>query len=196
MNIRLTSLMVMAVCTGIALASCASSGGGKFSTSADFSPYTAVYVAPVEISDGLMRRASGPTSRLPGNSDRPISTRDVNQKAGDFRRALISELGRRQSIASGPGSNVITVYTTLTDLEASRPTQADYQAQPGLSFQSEYTGKASATFVLKGGDKQLAAFSDSYDGHLDDSRRASLWGDADYAFRRWGRQLAAAISGS
>lgn len=196
--------LIRLLVASMVLSSCAtgSIGGPGFDTSrvsarANFSTFEAVYIAPIEIAPELSKRTQikrrGP--RTSSQQQRPLLQRDIDRKAAELAGRLSREIKKRNTLANAPGENVLTLRTILRDIEANEPTQADYGVSPGLSFRSDYTGGASASFMLVGQGQTLAEFSDTWRGDIEDIRGGAIWGDTDYAFSKWARGLAAVIGG-
>ncbi|MEE2690931.1 MAG: DUF3313 family protein [Pseudomonadota bacterium] len=142
------------------------------------SSFSSVYIAPVAVSLEQDR------------DDRPVRDKDAAERADLFREALIDRFEKRFDIADAPGDDVLTVEATLTRLEATRPTLADYSKQPGLAFESVYAGGAAFTATLSENGAPLAEISDRYTSSLGDhSPKIATWQDVDRAFSNWARQL-------
>lgn len=151
----------------------------------DLSSFESVYIAPVTANLDL------DVAAFPRNGgDRPVDASDVAEKAADFHDELTEAFSRSFSLADAPGPGILTIEVTLTDLEASRPTMADYRRAPGLSFASVYAGGGEMTAVLSENGVTIAEVSDRFTSYLSDERaRAGVWSDADRAFDRWARNL-------
>lgn len=186
-NSILAGLATVALAATPALAgsfdSASVAGGRALST------FDEVYVAPVDVALDLNVKRFDRS----GSGDRPVSESDAQQKAVDFYYDLMREFSATHAIVDAPGPGVLTVEATLTKLESSRPTLADYGTRGGhLSASSTYAGGAEMVAVFKEGDAVLAEVADAFDSHLRDGRaRAGIWSDADRAFRSWAARLAA-----
>lgn len=156
-------------------------------TDRQLSTYESVYIAPVKVNlDHHVVRYD-----RSGYGDRPVDPDDANQKAADFYNELVDAFSESYSLASAPGPGVLTLEATLTKLQSSRPTPADYDREPSLSFQSVYAGGGSMTAVFSEDGEVLAEIADQFDSYLSDGRvRAAVWHDADRAFSQWARKLA------
>lgn len=192
-------LIVASTFLAFTLTACASNppGAGQFdrnslSSERNLSQYESVYVAKVEISTNLQKSVNYDSHKL-SDRKRPISEKDLNRKANDLRQELITSISAIKPIASAPGDGVLTITPILTDLAASRPTSADLADKPSLSINSQYTGKAAATFTFSEGDREFGSVSDSYQGYFQDAQFNSTWTDVDRAFSRWARNIAAML---
>lgn len=152
-----------------------------------FSEYTAIYIAPVEVS---LEEPANRFRRRRGNGDRPVSNSDQAQKANDLYEDLSRNVGNRFDLADNPGPGILTISTTLTELQSTRPTQADYTQEVSLNFNSVYAGGAAATFVLSENGSEVATLSDRYFGSFNDGLpRNGIWSDTDRTFSRWSRNI-------
>jgi hypothetical protein len=125
-----------------------------------------------------------------GDSPRPVLERDAEARAADLVAALRRGFERNFTVVDAPGPGVLVVQPTLTRLDASRPTMADYQREPGLSFESVYAGGAAVRFRLERDGQEVAVLEDRYMGSFSDGApRIGVWQDADRAFSMWSRQL-------
>ena len=159
----------------------------RVSGSRALSSFDAVYIAPVNVAlDHDVR----PFDHY-GAGDRPVTDSDAAMKAADFHAELVDEFSGSFAIAGAPGPDVLTVEATLTKLEASRPTQADYRYRSAsLSPRSVYAGGADMTVTFSVDGAPLAEVTDSFDTHLRDARaRSGIWSDVDRAFRSWSSRL-------
>jgi hypothetical protein len=146
--------------------------------------YEAVYVAPVAVElkvDGLAARATG---------ERAVDEADQQRKAGDLRQRLIDRIGASRRIVDAPSEKTLIVETTITRLQSSRPTQADYRRNPTLAFDSVYAGAQEARVQLSVDGAPVGSLRMTYDAALGDGRfRISVWDDADRAFDLWAVDL-------
>lgn len=155
-------------------------------TDGKLSSYESVYIAPVKV-DLDLRVVRYDRS---GYGDRPVDADDASRKAADFYDELVDAFSESYSLASAPGPGVLTLEATLTKLQSSRPTLADYAREPSLSFHSVYAGGGSMTAVFSEDGEVLAELGDQFDSYLGDGRvRAAIWHDADRAFSQWARKL-------
>jgi len=151
------------------------------------SSFDSVYIAPVQANLDL----NVVRFDRSGYGDRAVRDEDAARKAADFYDELVEEFGESFSLADAPGSGVLTVQATLTKLESSRPTLADYNRDTSVSFRSVYAGGAAMTAVFSEDGATLAEVSDEFISNLNDGRtRAGLWQDADRAFEQWAHKLA------
>ncbi len=147
----------------------------------------AVFVTPTTLA---LPEPTGRWERQRGFGSRPITTRDAQARADDLTTALRRGIDQRFELVDAPGPGVLVVEPTLTRLEASRPTMADFHQQPSLSFQSMYAGGAAVTLRLSRDGEVVAVIEDRYQGSfIDGQPRIGVWQDADRAFSRWSRQL-------
>ncbi len=151
------------------------------------SSYEQVYIAPVTVS---LPEPTDRFQRRRGIGRRPVSEKDQQAKAIDFQMELEQALGRDFEIATRPEPGVLEIRVTMTELQSSRPTQADVQDVPNLDFRSVYTGRAEVVIELLDADTGLATIQDSYVASFSDNiPRTGVWQDVDHAFSRWARQL-------
>jgi hypothetical protein len=184
-----------AIVAAIAVLGAAGAGAHPFSSvalgdGAKLASYKSVHVAPVSanLPDGARYGRSG--------GERPVDPADAADKAGDLQRKLSEALGRTLALADGPGPGVLSVAATLTRLQSSRPTRADYRVQPSLDFRSVYAGGAAARFEFSEDGKALGSMTGDFDTSLADGwPRAGVWDDADRAFSSWARALPDFIAG-
>ena len=145
-----------------------------------------VYVAEVALD------LPEPTHRfaLRSGEPRPVRPQDAAAQAAALGAALQRGLGRDFELVAAPGPGVLVVRPTLDGLASSRPTFADFDRQPGLSFRSFYAGGASLRLQLERDGRPVAEISDRYTGSLADGMpRIGVWQDSERAFSRWSRQL-------
>lgn len=145
-----------------------------------------VYVAPVVL------ELPAPARRFDTRGDgvRPVTPRDAEAKAEDFAVALRRGFGKEFTVVDAAGPGVLVVEATLTRLEASRPTMADYHREPGLGFESVYAGGAAVSVRLSRDGQDVAQLKDRYIGSFaDGTPRVGVWQDTDRAFTMWSRQL-------
>lgn len=185
---------------GLTLSACASNSGGissfdkaSISASSKLSDYNSVYIADVQISPELLKLTDFRPRK--NDNERPLRSQDIQQKAADLKRDLANAVGPVKQMAAAPGEGVLTITPVLTDLKASRVTMADMNANPSLSQQSLYTGKAAARFEFSENGRSLGSVSDTYTGDFRDAQYNTIWSDADHAFSRWSRNIAAIVAG-
>lgn len=175
--------VVLSVGTGLA----APFDSENLMTDRELSSFESVYIAPVETNLDL----DIPTYDRSGSKGRPVPPEDAARKAADFHDELVEVFGGSFSLASAPGPGVLTVQATLTNLESTLPTVADYDRNTSLSFRSVSAGGAAMTTVFSEDGAPLAEVSDNFDSSLTDGVvRSATWHDADRAFYRWARKLA------
>ncbi|GAB3731195.1 hypothetical protein GCM10028794_07220 [Silanimonas algicola] len=144
-----------------------------------------VHIAPVAVELPAARRAGAR-----GDEPRPVAPRDAEAKAADLTAALRRGFEKEFTVVDAPGPGVLVVEATLTRLEASRPTMADYHREPGLGFESVYAGGAAVEVRLSRDGSDIAVLKDRYVGSFaDGAPRIGVWQDTDRAFSRWSRQL-------
>lgn len=150
-----------------------------------------VYVAPTALA---LPEPAGRFERRRGHGERPVTAKDAQAKADDLTAALRRGFDRNFTLVDAPGPGVLVVEPTLTRLEASRPTMADYREEPGLSFESVYAGGAGFSVRLVRDGRDVAVLQDREVGSFSDgSPRIGIWQDADRAFSMWSRQLPAFV---
>lgn len=155
-------------------------------TDRQLSSYESVYIAPVkvELDHHVVRYDRS------GYGDRPVDPDDANRKAADFHDELVDAFSESYSLAPAPGPGVLTLEATLTKLQSSRPTPADYDRETSLSFESVYAGGGSMTAVFSEDGEVLAELGDEFNSYLSDGRvRAGIWQDVDRAFSQWAKKL-------
>jgi len=145
-----------------------------------------VHIAPVT----LELPAAARRGDRHGDAPRPVASRDAEAKAADLTAALRRAFANDFTVVDAPGPGVLVIETTLTRLEASRPTMADYQREPGLGFESVYAGGAAVDVRLSRDGSDIAVLKDRYVGSFGDGTpRIGVWQDTDRAFSLWSRQL-------
>lgn len=149
-----------------------------------------VYIAPATLELPEARRFD-----RRGDGPRPVLERDAEARAADLVAALRRGFDRGFTVVDAPGPGVLVVQPTLTRLESSRPTMADYQREPGLGFESVYAGGAAVRFRLERDGQEVAVLEDRYMGSFSDGTpRVGIWQDADRAFSQWARRLPAWVA--
>jgi hypothetical protein len=119
-----------------------------------------------------------------------VAVRDAEAKAAELTAALRRGFAKDFTVVDAPGPGVLVIETTLTRLEASRPTMADYHREPGLGFESVYAGGAAVDVRMTRDGSDIAVLKDRYVGSFSDgSPRIGVWQDTDRAFSQWSRQL-------
>mgnify|MGYP002777080685 CR=1 FL=1 len=145
-----------------------------------------VHVAPAVTDLPAPQRRFDPRRQQP----RPVEARDAEAKAADFTAALRRGFDRDFELVDAAGPGVLVVEPTLTRLESSRPTMADFRDQPGLGFESVYAGGAAVRLRLVRDGVEVAVIEDRYSGTFADGQpRIGIWQDADRAFSMWSRQV-------
>ena len=163
----------------------------KVSNPAALSGVERVFVAPVALD---LPAATGRFERRHGGI-RPVLPRDAEARAEALTADLKRGFRRDFELADGPGPGVLVIEPTLTRLEASRPTMADFQQEPGLGFESTFAGGASVTLRLLRDGEEVAVLKDRYAGNFSDGQpRIGIWQDADRAFSRWSRTVPAFVA--
>jgi hypothetical protein len=150
-----------------------------------------VHIAPVTLELPTAARRVGTR----GDEPRPVTARDAETKAADLTAALRRAFAKDFTVVDAPGPGVLVIEATLTRLEASRPTMADYHREPGLGFESVYAGGAAMDVRLSRDGSDVAVLKDRYVGSFGDGTpRIGVWQDTDRAFSRWSRQLPAWVA--
>lgn len=146
----------------------------------------AVYVAPVALD---LPEAGNRYDRR-GDKPRAVLPRDAEAQAERLHAALRRGFDRDFTLADAPGAGVLVVEATLIGLASSRPTMADLQREPGISFESVYAGGASLRVRMHRDGRDVAMIEDQYVGTFADGQpRIGIWQDADRAYSMWSRQL-------
>lgn len=153
------------------------------------SNFQKVYIAPVvvELDEENFRRNIRDT-----RSDRPVRPRDQELKADDTYEDLVRAFERKDfTLVDAPGADVLTVATTITGMDSSRPSLADYDVNVGLNFNSVYAGGGEFKTRLSQGDTVLTNITDEQTTSLNDGRpRVAVWQDFDRVSARFARKLA------
>jgi hypothetical protein len=145
-----------------------------------------VHIAPV----ALELPAAARRGDRRGDAPRPVAARDAETKAADLTAALRRAFAKDFTVVDAPGPGVLVIEATLTRLEASRPTMADYHREPGHGFESVYAGGAAVDVRLSRDGSDIAVLKDRYVGSFGDGTpRIGVWQDTDRAFSLWSRQL-------
>jgi len=145
-----------------------------------------VFVAPVVLE---LPEAANRFDRRSGQP-RAVAPRDAETKAIDLAAVLKRGFAKEFTLADGPGPGVLVVTPTLLGLESSRPTLADYNQEPGLSFESVFAGGATLSIRMERDGEEVATIKDRYQGNFGDgSMRIGVWQDTDRAFQLWSRQV-------
>lgn len=189
-SIRLAAALAATAALGAAAASAHPFSSVDISDRAKLAAFTSVHVAPVatDLPEVARYDRSG--------GARPVDPADAAEKAADLGRKLEEAIGRIFTLASGPGPGVLTLETTLTRLQSSRPTRADYRREPSLDFRSVFAGGAAARFSFSEDGRGLGAMTGDFEGSLADGwPRAGVWTDADRAFSLWARAMPGFIAG-
>ena len=160
-------------------------------SSVDFASYESVYVAPVTASEGLQKLV-GYRPVGPSDTKRPLRQSDIDDQASDLTEALRDRLGGQVAMAEAGGPDILTIAVEITKLEANRPTMADYDVEPGLSFESVYAGAAAVKITFSEDGTVLATASDADTPSLNESLPpAGIWSTADRFFFRLANKVAA-----
>lgn len=100
-------------------------------------------------------------------------------------RALVAEDLQRMGVMAGGQVRLI-----LVDVRPSRPTRQEMSSRPGLSFRSAALGGASIQGQMTSFDGATTPVAYTwYASDLADSRRQSVWGDAQWTFERFSHRL-------
>lgn len=161
-------------------------------TDASLASYQEVYLAPVKVSLSPDTRRNVRDISSP----RPVTENDQATRARKLHKSLTRAFGRHFTIVDTPGVNVLTIETTLTRLESTRPTLGDARTNPQIDFGSSiYAGGAEFEVRLANGETLIAEISDNYQTRLNDGRpRIGTWQDADRANRSFSTKLARYVS--
>lgn len=196
-----TLLLVLAACVSGPTGPEAANRFNSFEAveTADFTGYDKVHlerpVAASEITDRVGRRVLlSPTRR----SERPLGQQDIDENLDRLLRELTIALQDQVELVEAPGPGILTISTTLTELDANRPTQAELVANPGLSMQSISTGAAAVEIELSEDGRVLARLSDSDQvaGLADPEAQTNMiWGTANWFYSRLGRKISALLEG-
>lgn len=109
---------------------------------------------------------------------------EVERLAETLRRDVERELDLTGVMAGG------RVELVLTDAKPSRPTLRELATRPGLSFRSFAIGGAAIEGRTVTFDGKTMPISYSwYASDITDSRRQSVWGDAEWMFQRFAHRL-------
>lgn len=182
------SVLIVSIAASAMLAACATATGpdaaARFDSfeaadAAALQQYDRVFVAPVKASDEVRERLGyRPVGRA--DTTRPLDEDDLERRLADIKEDLEGELAARGKLADAPGEGVLTLDVTVTELDADRPTQADFAAEPSLSYRSRYTGRAAADLQFRDGDKVVAEASDESESSFTDPvPPVGTWTEAD-----------------
>lgn len=187
------------------LAACATPTGpdatGRFDsfqsiTTSDFTGYERVQILRPAISPEIAERID---ARDIGRfeRERPLGQRDVDARIAELERHLRRQLGNQAQLVGQAGPGVLTVRSTIIELNANRPTQAEVAANPALSLNSIAAGDAGVRFELLE-DGQLLAVIEDRDNITtinDPGVGVGVWSTANQFFGQTSRRLAALLEG-
>lgn len=152
--------------------------------------FPSVYLAPIAVSEEIQSRIDY-RPRAVNDRKRPLGQRDVDQNVTSLTDALTSALEASTTFAPAPGQGVLTIAVTLETLSASRPTQAELAATPGLSINSIATGGAGVSIQFKEGETVLATAKDAHSETIDRTTGVgSPWTEAKQFYRRAAQKIA------
>ena len=150
-----------------------------------------VFIAPTAVD---LPAASHRFERRNGGI-RPVLPSDAESRAAALTAELKRGFRRDFELADEPGPGVLVIEPTLTRLESSRPTMADFKQEPGLGFESTFAGGAAVTLRLVRDGEEVAVLKDRYAGNFSDGQpRIGIWQDTDRAFSRWSRTVPAFVA--
>ncbi|MDX5332079.1 MAG: hypothetical protein LPK04_12870 [Caulobacteraceae bacterium] len=133
------------------------------------------YAAQVEVRLG---------PELKARAEETYGLDEIERLAETLRRDVERELDLTGVMAGG------RVELVLTDAKPSRPTLRELAARPGLSFRSFAIGGAAIEGRTVTFDGKTMPISYSwYASDITDSRRQSVWGDAEWTFQRFAHRL-------
>lgn len=168
---RAVSSLILAVGFGLtaALASPALAGQGE-------TPALATALGPqvtVRLSSALREDAA-----------KTYGLAEVEAQAERLRTLVTEDLEQMGVMAGG------RIDLVLVDLKPSRPTRQEMLSRPGLSFRSAALGGARIEGQMTTFDGRVTPLSFTwFASDLADSRRQSVWGDAQWAFERFSHRL-------
>ena len=118
------------------------------------------------------------------NAEKAYGLAEVEAQAQRLRALVTEDLEQMGVMAGGK------VELVLLDLKPSRPTRQEMMSRPGLSFRSASLGGARIEGEMTTFDGKVIPVSFTwYASDLADSRRQSVWGDAQWAFERFSHRL-------
>lgn len=198
-------LKLLACAAALTLAACATPSTGPDATArfdrfeyasgaVDFSSYDQVFIAPITASDEL-KELVGYRPMGPSDTKRPITLDDLGDKAEDLDDEIRTALGGVVELVGAGGPGILTLEVEMTKLEANRPTQADMIAEPSLSLQSVYAGKAEVMVTFSENGRVLATAVDGDYPTLNDTLPpAPIWSTVNQYYSRLARKLADLMS--
>lgn len=118
------------------------------------------------------------------NAEKTYGLTEVEAQAERLRTLVTEDLEQMGVMAGGK------VDLVLVDLKPSRPTRQEMLSRPGLSFRSAALGGARIEGQMTTFDGRVTPLSFTwFASDLGDSRRQSVWGDAQWAFERFSHRL-------
>ncbi|MGQ3016890.1 hypothetical protein [Phenylobacterium sp.] len=137
-----------------------------------------------------IRAAAGPEvsvrlgPALIESAEKAYGLAEVEHQAERLKATVTADLEQMGVMAGG------RVDLVLVDLKPSRPTRQEMISRPGLSFRSASLGGARIEGEMTTFDGDVIPLSFTwYASDLTDSRRQSVWGDAQWAFERFSHRL-------
>lgn len=192
--------------TAIILGACATGATGpdaasrfdRFTvvTTNDFTGYDRVHIPRPEVGPEVQERI-GTRSRGIRNDIRPLGQRDVDMMLDRLHNDMKGTVGAVVTLVDAPGAGVLTVKTTVIDLEPNRPTQQELALEPSLSLQSLYAGESSIDFEFLENGTLLAEARDTDNiVSLQDQAivGAGIWTTAQQHFGQVANKLAALLT--
>lgn len=168
----------MRILSGVLLAitlTCAPAHGGATAASVQALPFSAV--SPPLVTVVVDAKLATTASSVYGRNE-------VEVQAQRLRRLVAEDLQRMGVMAGG------RVELVLTDIRPSRPTVHQLRHRPGLSFRSSALGGAAIEGRMVAFDGAVTPVSFAwYASDITDSRRQSVWGDAELTFQRFSHRL-------
>lgn len=197
--------ILLAAAAALALSACATGPTGPEAASRfdsyqgerDVTAFDRVQLLRPVASADVQARVGMRSVGISRRDERPISQRDLDAKIDDLYDDLRREIGASARLVDEAGPGVLTIQTTLTDLNANRPTQAELAAQPGLDFRSIASGDASVTYVLSEDGRTIATIRDGDNvTSLADQRvfGAGIWSTADQFFRQTANRMGSLLA--
>lgn len=163
--------LILALC----LVSSVSIGGIAVAGPADLPAPTAAAAPRVTVSL---------SAQLTEAAQKTYGLAEVESQAERLRRLVVQDLEQMGVMAGG------RVDLLLVDLKPSRPTRQEMISRPGLSFRSAALGGVRIEGEMTTFDGKVTPVSFSwYASDLSNSRRQSVWGDAQWAFERFSHRL-------
>ncbi|MEM9839683.1 MAG: DUF3313 family protein [Pseudomonadota bacterium] len=165
-------------------------------TTKDFTGYERVHIPRPAVGPDVQERIGARTRGI-RNDVRPLGQRDVDAMVDRLHRDMQSAVGEVVTLVEAPGPGVLTIKTTVIDLDSNRPTQQELALEPSLSLQSLYAGESSIEFEFLENGELLAEARDTDNVvSLQDQAiiGAGIWTTAQQHFRQVSNKLAALLA--